>query len=711
MRNKVLGLVVTVLLVLLINPIISAQMQMHTYPREKTYVIAYHAGERIVEPDYWNPLVPVMGAKSYFGFEGAVMEYFFYIDFETGELIPWLAEKYEYSPDFSRLRVYLRKGVEWNDGVPFTADDVVFTYNRIYLNGTLTGKGYSPTIDATIKSVEKVDDYTVDFILEEPNPRFHLAIDVFPTVTAWHSAKILPKHVFNVADPSTVKNYPPVGTGAYKVIEVGSTYTVLERRDDWWATKVFGIRPAPKYIMCRSWGSEDETAFRFTANEIDYCMFGTLTFGSTQRAMTQNPEIITWWRTSPYLYVDPCPRVLMFNVLRYPWSIPEVRKAVSYMIDRDLLAKTAYEGTTVPAWYPFPPYGALSPYLEAIKDLRTKYEPDVYDVNKANAILTSIGFKKGADGVWVSPNGTRLSLEIVTWAEHAELMRATTVLVDQLRTIGIDATIKPLSTSSYFQEIMLGHYEAAYSWLCPGDTDPIANLRLFHSKYFRPEGEMCPTFEASHRYRNPEMDGLINEMEKTSPELQRDKYIGLVKEAMDLWYKDLPVVLLVQTPAVLPFNTHYWTGFPSGENPWLQPLVWMSHMVIGITGYKSPKTGEWVGGIRPKTVSYVTVYFKEDVPKFRGIDLTWYGPFKKGDAGRVPDDDTEFLIARGYASLTPPSTLPTEVTDAIKSTSNTLSSLSSAVSTLQGTLTALMAVQVITLILVIVVIAFMLRKK
>jgi hypothetical protein len=134
-------------------------------------------------------------------------------------------------------------------------------------------------------------------------------------------------------------------------------------------------------------------------------------------------------------------------------------------------------------------------------------------------------------------------------------------------------------------------------------------------------------------------------------------------------------------------------------------------MVIGVTGYKSPTTGEWVGGIRPKTVSYVTVYFQKDVPKFRGIDLTWYGPFRKGDAARVPDDDADFLVAQEYASLTPPTALPTEVTDALKSISDTLSSLSSAVSTLQGTLITLMAIQAITLILVIVIITFILRKK
>lgn len=712
-HNKItFGILTGILLALLINPIISAKMQVTVYPREKTYVIAYHAGERIVEPENWNPLLPVMGPKSYFGFEGGIMEYFFYVNFETGDLIPWLAESYEYSADFSRMKVNLRKGVEWNDGVPFTAEDVIFTYNNIYLNSTLTGKGYSPAIDSIIKSVEKIDDYSVEFVLEAPNPRFHLAVDIFPTVTAWHSAKILPKHVFGaVGDPSTVKNYPPVGTGAYKVVEVGDTYTVLERRDDWWATKVFGIRPSPKYIMCRSWGSEDETAFRFAANEIDYCMFGTLTFGSTQRAMQQNPEIITWWGTPPYLYVDPCPRVLMFNLLIYPWNIPEVRKAISYMVDREVLIETAYEGTTVPAWSPFPPFGALDPYFEAIKDFRTKYEPDVYNVAKANEILTSMGFKKGTDGIWVSSNGTRLSLAVVTWAEHTELMRATTVLVDQLRAAGIDATVKPLSTASYFQEIMLGHYEAAYSWLCPGDTDPIANLRLFHGKYFRPEGEMCPVFEASHRYRNTELDALIDELERTSPELKKDRCIEIVKEAMDIWYNDLPVVLLVQTPAVLPFNTHYWIGWPSGENPWIQPLVWMSHMVIGVTGYRSPRTGEWVGGIRPKTVSYVTVYIQKDVPKFRGIDLVWYGPFREGDAARVPDDDADFLIKQGSASLTPPTKLPAEVTESLKSISDTLSSLKNAVSALEATLTLLMAIQVITLILVLILVVYTFISK
>ena len=59
---------------------------------------------------------------------------------------------------------------------------------------------------------------------------------------------------------------------------------------------------------------------------------------------------------------------------------------------------------------------------------------------------------------------------------------------------------------------------------------------------------------------------------------------------------------------------------------------------------------EWVDGIKPKTIDYATVYFTADVKKFRGIDLSWYGPFEHGDAARTPADDAKFWIAKGYAS-------------------------------------------------------------
>ncbi|MBS7619012.1 ABC transporter substrate-binding protein, partial [Candidatus Bathyarchaeota archaeon] len=543
----------------------------------------------------------------------------------TGELIPWLAKSFEYSQDFKVVTVNLQKEVKWNDGVPFTADDVVFTYNDLYLNPAYEGTFFAPARAAAIDRVEKIDNYTVRFILKAAYPRFHINVNLFPTSVAWWATEILPKHIWQGVNVTEYKNYPPVGTGAYKVKEVGPTFIVYERRDDWWATEVFGIRPGPKYVVCQFYGSEDETALRMEANEVDYCIFGILSYGSAEKVCKENPEVMLWSRATPYTWVDPCPRALFLNNLKYPWNLPEVRRALSYMIDREMLVSLGYEGTTVSTPYFYPPYGALQPYLETIQDVIEKYEPDVYDLTKAESLLKGAGFSKGTDGVWVSPNGTRLAAEVITWLGHIELMRATQVLVEQLRAAGVDVTYKPVATSTYFEITSNGQYDMAYVWLCPGDTDPLSNLLLFHSRNsYAPIGESTEIFEACHRYNNSELDKIIEELEVTSPIANPDKCKQLFRNAMEILYRDLPVIPLCQTPAVLPFNSHYWVGWPSADNPWIHPLIWATHGVIALTGYQSTITGEWVGGIRPKTITYTTVYFTKDTPRFRGIDLVWY---------------------------------------------------------------------------------------
>ncbi len=91
-----------------------------------------------------------------------VYEYFFHYNKLTDEYIPWLAEGYEYNDDFTSITVRLRPEVTWNDGEPFTADDVVFTYELLLAN---PGMIWAAETAAWVDAVEKIDDLTVKFNL------------------------------------------------------------------------------------------------------------------------------------------------------------------------------------------------------------------------------------------------------------------------------------------------------------------------------------------------------------------------------------------------------------------------------------------------------------------------------------------------------------------------------------------------------------------
>jgi peptide/nickel transport system substrate-binding protein len=269
-----------------------------------------------------------------------------------------------------------------------------------------------------------------------------------------------------------------------------------------------------------------------------------------------------------------------------PLDKKEVRWALSYLIDRQAIVDLAYEGTTIPAWGIWPEYDGNLPYFEAIGDLRTQYPSDAYDPAKAEEMLTAAGVA-AAD----------LKLRYLVNADSTEEMTVATVLADQLTAAGIEVELQPLSGSVLNDTILRGDYDLKLHSMCPGYI--VENLDLFHSKYYVPLGELAPWYERnSFRYQNPALDAVIDKMFQAPPD-DTAQLTALYQEAMAIWLADLPVVPVVQAPALVPFNSTYWENWPTAENPWNMPVSWWATFNLVINGYPNPETGEWVPGIRP----------------------------------------------------------------------------------------------------------------
>ncbi len=692
-------------------------------PREETFYFVRGLGSGYANFAMLNLYAPGAPSRSGTGMQQNIWEYFSYWDYETGEDVMWLAQRYEYSADFKSITVYLTRGVKWNDGHSFTADDVVFTYNMLLQNAPkLSG---SAAVAADVDSVAKIDDYTVRINLKAANPRFHLNRDTFPAVRVWGGLTIVPKHIWEGKDPLTFTNYPnPVGTGPYKLVSAAQTAAVFERRDDWWATEKYGIRPAPKYIVFETLDYEETLAAALASNDVDAVNIGLLSFGTFLTVQQRNPYVTAWHKAAPYAWKDPCPRVLFIQNAKYPWKDPQVRRAISYLINRTAIAAIAYDRTTVATPYIFPEYGGYQEYFDAIKSLVTQYEPTKYDPAKGTAILTSLGWKKGTDGVWVTENGTRASMLYIVSSETntVEQRRASEVLADQLRAGGMDVTVKFLAGAVFTDTLNKGDFDIFYGWQCPGDTDPFFNLNLYQTKYTKPLGQAVASWEYNGwRYSNPAYDAIVTQLGATSPLLNKTGSIALFKQAMTIYYADLPSIPMVQAPAFVPVNTFQWTGWPTAENPWIMPVPWWAQLTLMINGFNSTKAGGWVGGIRLRTVDYATVYFTKATSRFRGIDLSWYGPFKAGDSERIPADDAEFYIAKGLASYSPPapvfpelatiaqtvSGIKTDLTDVKTS----VDKLKSDVAGISGTVSTLYLVALLEAIAIVALALLLFRKK
>ncbi len=552
-------------------------------------------GGPIADPTNLNIYAPGV-SRSSTGLHQMIYEYFFYQNLQTGEYIPWLAESYEYNDDFTAVTVKLRDGVTWSDGEAFNADDVVFTYNLLRDNPGMT---WASEANKWVASVEKVDDLTVRFNLKKANPRFHLNREAFPAVGIWGGITILPQHIWEGQDPVSFKNSDPVGTGPYRLVKATQTALTYERRDDWWGTKVFGVTPGPKTVTFQYVGSPTSVALALASNEIDTPFIGILSLADFKAVAARNPNVRAWYKDAPYAWLDPCPRPLMVQNANPPWDKKEARWALSYLIDRQAIVNLAYEGTTVPSWGIWPFYDGLKPYFDAIQDLLEKYPTTAYDPAKADELFKSLGYQKGADGYYVSADGKPLTARYVVNSNSSEEMKVSQVLADQLEAGGIKVEVQPLSDPVLADTILKGEYDIKLHSFCPGYI--YDNLELFHSKYYVPLGESAPWYERnSFRFKNEAFDAIVDEMAGTPP-TDEEKIKDQFHRAVEILFDELPVVMMVQAPALVPFNTTYWVGWPSADNPWNMPVSWWATFNLVINGYPSPATGQWVGGIKSTT--------------------------------------------------------------------------------------------------------------
>ena len=217
--------------------------QAQSVARENTVI--FDLDRTINDPENFNWFTA--GTKREHGAHQAMWEPLFILSYTTGELEPWLATGIEPNDDFTQWTMSLREGVTWSDGEVFTADAVVFTVEMVLGYEELSERAAAP-IRAQVASGEKIDDLTVSFTLNAPNPRF--AVENFG-VRIFGSFLIMPEHIWSQAeDPATFAFYPPIGTGPYTYTSGATNRMIWDRNDEWWGAQTcFEDLPAPQRLI------------------------------------------------------------------------------------------------------------------------------------------------------------------------------------------------------------------------------------------------------------------------------------------------------------------------------------------------------------------------------------------------------------------------------------------------------------------------------
>jgi peptide/nickel transport system substrate-binding protein len=585
-RNKWFGgsfvaLLASLLAILLAVGTVTAQQGL---PRERTVIFDIDGG-LVQSPHNFNWMVP--GTNRNQGMHQSVWEPLFILNYETGEVQPYLGTSFTPNDAMDVWTLKIREGVKWADGEAFNADDVVFTI-ELLLGDETQSLAEAANMHQWVESVEKIDDLTVEFNLTAPNPRFQL--DYF-SVRIWGSVVMLPEHVWAGKDPFTFENYDPaqgwpLGTGAYKLRSASENEFVYERRDDWWGAEVgipeLGITdlPEPQYLVWVVANTEENKVQLASAGQLDSVM--DVTLGAFEAMHSRNPNMIAWQDGMPFAWLDPCARQLSINTESEPWSNAQLRHALNFAVDRNQIVEVAYEGTTIPSRTMWVEYGGIMPYIDAVVEAGMGVSPTA-DVEQARALIEGEGYRLNNSGFYAK-NGQVLSLEIQAHEGFIEKRRIAAVLVEQLRAAGINASQRNVAGATWEDNKALGRYQAVLDWdACASINEPWASLNRYTSQFYRPAGERAPgqhnhvrwNTDANRSYS--EIVGRIGVLPLGDPQI-----VDMVVEAYRSFYEEMPIIPITQAKKLVPFDTTYWTGWPTAGNNYNHPATWWmsTHQII-----------------------------------------------------------------------------------------------------------------------------------
>jgi peptide/nickel transport system substrate-binding protein len=556
--------------------------------RKDTLILGYEGGAAEA-PGIANPFVPAFFPEVAGGLHQVVQESLFYVNYESGEIEPWLAKGFSFNADSTELTLNIRDGVLWSDGQPFTAADVAFTFNLLKDHPDLIESGGPGNVSTLVASAIATDPLTVDVKFTSPQPRYvleHLAVQI------WGAFTVVPEHIWKDQDPNTFLNWDPakgwpVFTGPYRPTKATSTEFDFERRDDWWgATTGFHALPAPKRIIFIDQGPEDRRVAQLSDNSVD----GEpgLALGNFRAAQANNPKLIAWLKDEPYAWIDPCPNELEFNAQSAPWDDPQMRWAVSNAIDKQALANVTNEGAGLVAKWLFPDYGGLTSLLDADSDIFARYPSDqggTPELLAASAkTIESKGYAKGADGMYVGNDGEQLQIRLLMKSPSTGGVgwgTATSQLVENLNTAGITVVPNILAEQAYDQAASAGTFDVRMFSICGSVVDPYATMRWFTADRALPAGTPIELYQPASRWKNDEYTALVNQIGNLVP--GDPQIASLTHDALEIFQRELPAIPLYQQLRLVPYNTTYWTNWPTKENNYFHPPNWWMSFLRVVT--------------------------------------------------------------------------------------------------------------------------------
>lgn len=518
----------------------------------------YTSGTQWGPPTTWNPLITWGYAT---GTVGLCYETLFLYNPLTAEYIPWLAESGRWVNN-TTYELKLREGITWTDGEPFTADDVQFTFE---LGRKFAGVYFSPLWE-WLDSIEKVDNYTLRFSFSDP--RYQEWGNIL------YSLPMLPKHLWeNRTEEEVVSgtNLPPVGTGPYLYEGHSEDRMVWVRNEEWWGTKLLGLKPAPKRIVDIVNPSNNVALGLVLKGEVDLSNnflpgIATLVEGGY--------GIKTYYPEPPYMLSANTAWLIMNNT-RKPMDDPNFRRAMAYAVDVQQIVERVYGNIVAPA----NPTGLLPVWSDfvdqdVVEELGFSYNPD-----RARAILAEAGYQDSdGDGFVEAPDGARFQLSIIVPFGWTDWMESIRVIAEGAQAVGINLQPEFPDYSGYADALHTGNFDMAISNEAQMSNTPWT----YYNWLFNHPIQETMTAGNYSRYDNPEVFDLVEQLDRV-PVDDIEGMKRVISQIQRIQLTDMPAVPLWYNGLWAQYNTTYWTNWPSAEEgaPKYPPSTWRGYWNMG----------------------------------------------------------------------------------------------------------------------------------
>ncbi|MFQ5936682.1 MAG: ABC transporter substrate-binding protein [Acidiferrobacterales bacterium] len=433
---------------------------------------------------------------------------------EKQKLMPGLAVSWKAVDDLT-WEFKLRKGVKFHDGTPFTADDVVFTFERA------PNVPQSPSSFGTYlkgKKIVKIDDHTVQIKTEKPYPLMPNDMSTFSIISKKHGQGA------STADYNSGK--AAIGTGAFKFVEwVPGDRLILERNENYW-----GKKPEWKKVVIKPIRSGPARVAALLAGDVDF--IDNVPTTDITRLKKDSKLNLSQGISNRVIYLhldhnrDNSPFVKAKNggSIKNPLKDVRVRKAISKAINRDTIVERVMEGVAIPA-------GQLLP--EGFFGVSPNLQPEGYDPAGAKKLLADAGVANGFQLTIHGPNDRYIN--------DAKICEA---VAQMLTKVGIKTAVETMPKSVYFKRASRGgpNKTPEFSFILvgwgSGTGEASSPLKSLLHTYDKARG-----FGASNRgrYSNPKVDGLIEQALATVDDAKRQ---DLLAKATEIAINDLGIIPL-----------------------------------------------------------------------------------------------------------------------------------------------------------------------